>query len=106
MHLGEKARQNMNELKKTLSKKYGPTENSEFIGLGLPLYKDIDEFYQCLAYDGCGGWVSLWQFPDESSIGLILHGLKRGTGFMTITYETSNFGSVIDNHKEQDESAL
>ena len=91
-------------VKKTLSKKYGPPENTEIIGLRL--YKDRDEFYQCLAYDGCGGWFSFWEFPDESIIVLKLSGLKRGTGYMSITYETSNFGAAIDNHKEQDESVL
>ena len=101
---GTKGKAEYERVKKTLSKKYGPPRNFEFIGLRL--YEDSDEFYQCLSYDGCGAWTSLWQFPDESSIILELSGLKRGIGYMSISYETSNFETAKDKHKEQDESAL
>ena len=101
---GTEGKAEYQRVKKALSKKYGSPKNSEYVGLRL--YKDSDEFYHCLAYDGCGDWFSLWKFSDESGIVLNLSGLKRGTGYMSISYETSNFGAAIDNHKEQDESAL
>ena len=122
---GTKGKAEYERVKKILSKKYGlPPINLEFVGQHL--YKEKDEFYQCLSDVNCGIWSSQWKFPykssivltdgryvyrhDKSGIHLTLSGLERGIGHISITYTSSNFeaafGAAKDKHKEQDESAL
>ena len=68
-----------------LTEKYGKPKSS-YHNVGVRLFKDPDEFYQCLAYDGCGFWVDVFDLPDRAIL-LKLNGLSRGTGFITLAYE-------------------
>ena len=62
---GSKGKEMYDDIKSKLKNKYGePTENFEFVGLRL--YDESDEFYQCLSYDGCGMWTSF--FVDKEQV--------------------------------------
>jgi len=54
--------------------------------LGLTLYNELDEFYQCLAYDGCGLYAATLK-NNTKNISLQLKGLERGKGYLLLTIE-------------------
>jgi len=85
-----------------LTKKYGrPTDKFEYIG--KKLYKESDEFYQCLNYQGCGSYSSFYKPTDKAVVGLELKGNRRGEGYLTINYESSLFDKVLQ-EKDNDSS--
>ena len=77
-----------------LSKKYGAPKSS-WEQVGLDLYKDSDEFYQCLKYDGCGQYVSLYEYAG-GYISLQIKGVSRGKGYLMIGYESPAFYAAKD----------
>ena len=86
---GYKGKEMYDDIKSKLKNKYGePTKNSETVG--LMLYDESDEFYQCLSYDGCGVWFSLFK-NKEQTIVVELEGKRRGHGYITIRYEGSKW---------------
>ena len=97
-------------LKSKLTKKYGDPENSlEYTG--GELYNESDEFYQCLAYSGCGLYTSLYKSKKTGeTVVLDLKGLNRGKGYLTITYEGPSWSDAVDAYKSKesksDEDAL
>ena len=95
---GSQGVEDYKKLKNILSKKYGkPSDQYEYIGRDI--YKESDEFYQCLAYQGCGAYSSFYKPAGGGVIGLELKGQRRGEGFLTINYESTLFDKVI---KERD----
>jgi hypothetical protein len=93
---GNEGKEKYAELKKSLIAKYGKPSFS-FEKVGRKLWNEKDEFYQCLAYTGCGGWVV--SFEDKASgqvIGLQLEGIKRGIGFLRLTYEGPRWSEIVD----------
>jgi hypothetical protein len=106
--LGTKGRRKYEEFKSILTNKYAkPAKLLEYSG--LILFKNGDEFYQCLKYDGCGIYLSYWKL-DEGEIFLQLKGLFRGIGFMEVMYEHKNFSLEADEmeetNKAKDKDAL
>ena len=82
---GSKGKQRFDGIFKVLKEKYGkPDTNSHLIG--HKLYKEQDEFYQCLVYKGCGIWVSIFETVDKI-IALDLKGIRRGIGYLKIATE-------------------
>jgi hypothetical protein len=83
-------------IKSNIEKKYSSPKSFEYVG--RELYRDSDEFYQCLAYDGCGQWVSFWSVGDDKggSVALYLNGLSRGQGYIRLGYESKDWGLVVD----------
>lgn len=82
---GIKSKERFENLRAALTEKYGkPTHNYQKIG--MKLYKEYDEFYQCLAYAGCGIWGSSFETPDKS-ITIEIKGLQRGVGYIDVTAE-------------------
>jgi len=75
-----------------LKAKYGKPESHCLAG--LELYKDRDEFYECLKYRGCGLWMSSFKAENKSML-LQLKGLGRGTGFITLTIESLAFPEAV-----------
>ena len=65
---GDIGRERYFELKKILAKKYGDPQAVEFFG--RTLYDQRDQFYQCLAYTGCGAYMSLFQPSGGGAISL------------------------------------
>lgn len=81
------------KIKGGLSEKYGKPKSFEYSG--RELYDEYDEFYQCLKYDGCGSWVSFWSPAEGGNSVLELNGLKRGSGFLRLAYESKEWSSII-----------
>lgn len=87
---GIEGKQTYKRMKTLLTGKYGmPTE--EFELTGQELYKDSDEFYQCLDYSGCGSYASFFRYAG-GVIQLQLQGQRRGVGHVLIYYESPAFG--------------
>lgn len=106
---GTSGKRTFHTLKESLNEKYGkPSSGTETTG--LKLYKDSDEFYQCLAYSGCGMWAALWEPKTGGSIALEIKGGRRGQGFVVLTYEGPEWESAIDAHRSnassKDKNAL
>lgn len=83
------------DYKDLLSRKYGPPSNS-LESVGIKLWDEPDEFYQCLDYDGCGMYLSIWEVSSGLSIALQLNGLRRGEGYFSIVYEGPNWDDIIE----------
>ena len=94
---GSKGKEMYDDIKSKLKNKYGePTENWEYVG--LVLYDESDEFYQCLSYDGCGSWASL--FEDKEQVVLVeIEGIRRGHGFIKLSYEGPKWKESFDARK-------
>lgn len=93
---GSEGRGRYNALQQVLTEKYGkPSRKTE--ETGAKLWKDRDEFYECLDYQGCGLWMSLWEVGTPPVlIGLRIKGVRRGTGYVVITYEGPNWDAILD----------
>lgn len=98
---GAKGLEDYKKVKELLSKKYGKPD-SQYEYMGRELYKENDEFYQCLAYQGCGAYSSFFKQPDGGDISLEVKGQRRGIGYITISYESVLFGKVL---KEQEDAS-
>jgi len=85
------------KIKNSLIKKYGEVDaDGSFEISGLKLYNENDEFYQCLAYEGCGYWQTLWSPESGGVILMQLRGISRGTGFLKMSYESKLWNDIID----------
>jgi hypothetical protein len=82
---GSRGKDAYKELLTALTEKYGKPKSS-YHKVGGRLFKDPHEFYQCLAYDGCGLWLDMFNLPDRTIL-LQLKGVGRGTGFITLAYD-------------------
>ena len=106
---GREGKELYNKYKSVLTKKYSDP-SFEWESVGRKLYKEYDEFYQCLAYDGCGNYVSHFKPKDGGLVAIELKGLSRGKGFMKLTYEGSKWIKHLDEvknrKKEVDSDAL
>ncbi len=82
---GSSGKERFDTLRSALVQKYGkPKLNSQTVG--NKLFKEYDEFYECLKYSGCGLWVSTFESGDKD-LSIELKGLSRGTGYIDITAE-------------------
>ena len=97
---GSKGKERYSQLKTAVANKYGkPDDEFEYTDHGI----DSDQFYQCLAYDGCGAWASYWADTEgetDGSIALNIRGVSRGTGFIHLSYESAAYYTA----KEQEEA--
>lgn len=81
-------------VKSIMTKKYGqPSDKLEYVG--MKLYDDSDEFYQCLSYDGCGIYITQYKLAG-GMLGVQLEGERRGKGYVQITYESPAFITAKD----------
>ncbi len=60
--------------------------DKEYKITGVSLYKESDEFYECLKYPGCGTWMSSYN-TSSKKISLQLIGKSRGVGYIRIIME-------------------
>ena len=86
---GSKGKELYRSVKNILTEKYG-NASSEFEHTGITLYDESDEFYQCLAYSGCGGYMSSFEVSG-GHIQVSIEGGRRGEGAVKITYESPAF---------------
>ena len=83
--------------KNAISKKYGPASDDLTLEtVGMTLYKDSDEFYECLKYSGCGYYTTLWQVDTGGTITAEIKGTSRGTGWVQLQYEGPEWSSSVD----------
>jgi hypothetical protein len=107
---GTKGKREFDKLKQALTNKYGePSEFNEIIG--LQLWDKPDEFYQCLQYDGCGIWIAIFTDSEhKGGIVLELNGLRRGVGFVSLSYEGNKIDLISqeqnDINMQKNENAL
>ena len=100
---GDKGKARFNELKSALSSKYPKAEKKDLIGMHLTLYKDPDEFYECLRYHGCGVYV--WSLkPGKGTITLVMEGLSRGKGYLYLSYESPKWRDVVNRVKSSEKA--
>lgn len=97
---GSTGLEDYNKIKGLLTNKYGKPD-SKYEYIGKELYKDNDEFYQCLAYQGCGAYSAFFKPAGGGDIALEIKGQRRGEGFITVSYESVLFGDVV-NEREND----
>lgn len=73
---GNDGKKRFSALKQSLDEKYGkPSSEGQIVA--LKLYKEQDEFYECLAYEGCGVWCAIYE-PPGRAISVDMNGIKRG----------------------------
>ncbi|CAM6702482.1 hypothetical protein KI485_000950 [Salmonella enterica subsp. enterica serovar Infantis] len=94
--------------KKILSDKYGKPESYEYSG--RLVYKNKSEFYECLAYEGCGGYSSFFSPSNDGGLYMMLKGYRRGEGELRIIYESKEFNNaqkeIESISEEKDKAAL
>lgn len=97
---GSKGLEEYKKIKEVIAKKYGKP-SSQYEYTGRELYKDNDEFYQCLAYQGCGIYSSFFKPTGGGDVAVSLKGESRGKGYLSIDYESVLFSNVL-NEQEND----
>jgi hypothetical protein len=100
---GTEGKKTYNAIKRSLQKKYGDAETS-VERIALKLYKESDEFYQCLSYDGCGYYLSYWE-GSFGGVELSINGLRRGEGWMKLMYDGPSWGMALERQKNQTSAA-
>ena len=83
---GTLGKKRFSDLRSSLIQKYGKPKN-EMQMARMKVYKEVDEFYECLAYDGCGLWISSFQ-TEGKAIVIQLKGLGRGSGWIETSVES------------------
>lgn len=83
---GSGGKERFESLTSALTEKYGKPSNN-YQSVGNKLFKEYDEFYQCLAYSGCGMWSSVYE-PTDKDISVDLKGQRRGSGYIVLTVES------------------
>lgn len=96
---GDEGIKNYLKYKTILSEKYGKAESYEYTG--KMTYAGKDEFYQCLAYQGCGGYASFYH-----GVSIELVGYSRGYGTLKITYVADSMDNIVSEQQQvNDEQA-
>jgi hypothetical protein len=95
---GREGKEKFEVLAKSLEEKYGvPTSKYQYFG--RKLYDEYDEFYQCLGYYGCGGWMNFYKTTNKY-IKLELKGVRRGEGYLELGAEAiPEWGNAVEKNK-------
>jgi hypothetical protein len=97
---GSNGKERFKALRSLLSEKYGKPDIDHQV-VGGKLFKEDDEFYECLAYNGCGLWVSVYESADKI-LSVELNGLRHGSGFISITAEAKpQFLKAVEVHNSR-----
>lgn len=91
---GSDGKKMFKDLLTVFTERYGkPIDLTQVVG--RTLYRDADEYYECLKYTGCGLWQALFKTPEKIAL-LRLYGTGRGSGYMKITVEADEWSGVVD----------
>jgi len=96
---GTEGKDQFDKLVRMLKSK-GYRVEKEYQKSGMELYKDEDEFYQCLKYEGCGVWYALLE-DSTHNIGVELKGLNRGEGYIQMDVEAIPGFKAAINKRDQ-----
>ena len=101
---GNQGKAEFDKLYDTLARKLGPGDKTTIVG--LVLWNERDEFYQCLDHAGCGGWIAFWRGTDsEDSVAMLqLKGLSRGVGYLSYGVESPDWYVWQGRRKDGDAS--
>lgn len=91
------------KLKGALDSKYSGATSYEYVG--RTVYNESDEFFQCLDYAGCGNWGTYWTDNIKGSVVLELMGLRRGSGFVKLSYEGELWSRAISEKDKVEDAA-
>ena len=92
--IGTKGRAKYGEMRKMVVEKRGkPTDETNVVGARL--FDQEDEFYQCLDYEGCGVWSSLWEQKPSGGVLLSIEGTGAGKGYVQVDYESAEWQQVV-----------
>lgn len=101
---GSKGRDKFSYYEEIINKKYNLLQPSKKYQIsGAKLYKESDEFYQCLKYGGCGMWASVWTGAWGSTILEIQTSGKRGEGWLRLSYEGPKWADAVEATKKGQE---
>lgn len=82
------------EVRDYVARSYGePTDEARVVGARL--FDQEDEFYQCLAYEGCGVWSAIWEGQPSGGVLLSIEGLGPGSGFVRLDYESEAWQAAV-----------
>ena len=95
---GTRGKAMFKRLETALKKKYKITTTLHRVG--LKLYTETVEFYQCLNYPGCGAWGTLFTCSTHNVI-LELSGMGGGKGGITLQYEAAGFSERLKAAKKK-----
>ena len=90
---GSQGRSKYGEMKKTVVESRG-NPSDETLVVGARLFDQEDEFYQCLAYEGCGVWSALWEEKPSGGVLLSVEGLGPGQGYVQLDFESADWQKV------------
>ncbi len=90
---GSQGRSKYFEMKKTVVETRG-NPSDETLVVGARLFDQEDEFYQCLAYEGCGVWSALWEEKPSGGVLLSVEGLGPGQGYVQLDFESADWQKV------------
>ena len=96
---GSSGKEQYSALKASLTKKYGAPKTYEWGA--TELYKDSDEFYECLAYQTCGSQSAYWTEEVTGTIALSINGVSRGKGYLSLKYESARWADLLDKMKSE-----
>lgn len=101
---GAKGKERFGAFRSAIAAKYGESTHNTQIA-GVALYKEWDEFYQCLAYSGCGMWASFFETSDKV-VGIEIKGIRRGIGYIEITAEAKpQFHEALQVYKNRQKTS-
>jgi hypothetical protein len=96
---GQKAVALYHKMKTILSDEYGaPRSSAEEIG--VVTYTGPDDFFKCLATDGCGAYASVWR-SGYSDVAMHLVGTSAGKGWLEIVYVGPDWEDVVAARKKR-----
>ncbi|UJF19274.1 hypothetical protein L0B53_06790 [Vibrio sp. SS-MA-C1-2] len=91
---GTKGKAEFNQYKNQLIHTYGqPAANFERVGMSV--YDDSNQFYQCLKYMDCGYYTAGFG-QDQGTVSLVLKGLDAGKGYLKMVYQSTEFYEILD----------
>jgi hypothetical protein len=96
---GSTGKEQYRALKASLTKKYGAPKLYEWSA--TELYKESDEFYECLAYQSCGSQSAYWVEGVIGTIVLEINGASRGKGYLNLNYESARWSDLLDKMKSE-----
>lgn len=109
---GTKGKAQYEKIKSSLVNKYPNTDGyqiNSYEWVGDKLYKESDEFYECLGYEGCGNYVSfITSSSDNIERGVVsieIAGYRRGVGSIDLIYESEFWSEALDSAREKQNQA-